>query len=312
MPSPHSESGSDGEAPEAFAASETRKSAKGRENALAEFHASQKLQRKAINRERDRKLKERSAATAGDLNKRKAGRSEVKRRRMDNEDEDHDGADIPDAEPDEDDYAGAEDDVMARMRRAMQEADDENDEDRDEDEDEDEGSEGTGDSGEEGAEEGVERLDEDGEDQSSLADELDERDDDDSENETDEAQPSIPRHLSEEDDPSGLPRYLPDALFASSSRPRQKAPPSTPQPDSRQLKKRKRPSAQPKQKDIVLGTRTIRTLPSVGSNTPVTARGALPSAKAKKFVDRALNLKRKGAAASQSKGWERRSGTLLV
>ncbi|KAF7362845.1 hypothetical protein MVEN_00634300 [Mycena venus] len=102
----------------------------------------------------------------------------------------------------------------------------------------------------------------------------------------------------EDEEMSTNPNHLPDHLFtsafASTSVPSLKKPLSEPKPA-----KRKR-TRTPKAKDVVVGSRTIR----VASTTPRPVPATLPSAKIRKFTDRALALKGKSGLA-QRKGWSR-------
>ncbi|KAG6809953.1 hypothetical protein H0H93_015373, partial [Arthromyces matolae] len=87
------------------------------------------------------------------------------------------------------------------------------------------------------------------------------------------------------------PNHLPDHLFASAfaSTTAKAASKRKAQEDSsiRKKKSRKRVRSNKTPKDVVIGSRTIRTLAS----GPVAVASTLPSAKVKKFIDRSLSLK---------------------
>ncbi|KAJ7615892.1 hypothetical protein FB45DRAFT_934863 [Roridomyces roridus] len=110
---------------------------------------------------------------------------------------------------------------------------------------------------------------------------------------------------SDDDDQDGLasnPNHLPDHLFSSAAFPspsksKTKATKAAPKP-----KKRKRSA---RAKELVVGSRTIRVDPTSFSGAPLTPGGILPSAKIRKFTNRALALTAPGAAAAKAKGWQR-------
>ncbi|KAG5650530.1 hypothetical protein H0H81_011919 [Sphagnurus paluster] len=185
--------------------------------------------------------------------------------------------------------------LEARMERAMQEAQAEDSDDKVGDEDEFKGIAGL--SGESSAEGGSGNDDDD---EMSEDEELteDEDMDDDSDEGMDEEQPT-PRSKSN-------PNHLPDHLFASAfaaksakAASKRKSTEDAPAP-----RKRKRTKTSPK--DLIIGSRAIRTLTS-----GLTPKGAatLPSAKVRKFVDRNLAFK---GGNSKKRGWERRPANLGV
>ncbi|KAF8060723.1 hypothetical protein FPV67DRAFT_1564076 [Lyophyllum atratum] len=190
-------------------------------------------------------------------------------------------------------------DLEARMERAMQEAEAEMGEDGDSDEEGDFSGEeeedfmgidaGSGESSEEG-DSGDEDEDEDSEDE-----------DEDEEMITDDEQP-----LAAASKPN--PNHLPDHLFASAfstkspkAASKRKANVDAP---IRKARKRVRSNAPPK--DVIIGSRAIRTL--APGRSPAGA-STLPSAKVRKFLDRSLALK---GGNAKTRGWERRPVNLGV
>ncbi|RDB27407.1 hypothetical protein Hypma_004361 [Hypsizygus marmoreus] len=178
-------------------------------------------------------------------------------------------------------------DLQARMKRAMQEAEAEMGEDGSEDDDEDE-DEFRGIDGSSGAEED---KDESEEDESGSEDESDE-----------DEEMAVP--LRSKPNPNHLPDYLFEAAFSSQSTRsslKRKAKDDVP---TRKARRRTRSNASPK--DVLMGSRAIRTLPQ--TQVPSGA-STLPSAKVKKFLDRTLALK---GGKSRTRGWERRPANIGV
>ncbi|KAG6916981.1 hypothetical protein DXG01_004410 [Tephrocybe rancida] len=178
-------------------------------------------------------------------------------------------------------------DLQARMERAMQEAAEEMDED--------------GSSGEHGEtddeDEEFKGIDVDsdqysGEDDNSVAD----LDNDDEEMDSDEEPVT-------KSNPNHLPDHLFTSAFASTTSKATSKRKVNQDPPTR--KPRKRTRSQATQKDVLIGSRTIRTL------TPGSFAGTstLPSVKAKKFLDRSLGLK---GPSAKKRGWERRPVNLGV
>ncbi|OBZ78006.1 hypothetical protein A0H81_01657 [Grifola frondosa] len=278
---------SDDDAPEAFSFGSSKKTAKGAQDAVQRFHAAEKLKQKEKNRERDRALKERSAQANAKRKAGAAGKSKVKK--------------LPivesESEGDEDAEGGERDDLETRMERAMREAEEESSSDEDAAEDHSGGSD----------EDDVESRSDADEDEQMSLDGNAEEDDEMSESGGDEDEvPTAPKSRTN-------PNYLPDHLFksafsqasqsSSAKRPAAHAPKAPP-------KKRKRTKRG--SQDIVLGSRTIRTLPSSSEGIPSIASRALrPPTRTKRFLNRSLNLKG-SVAAAKTKGWERRPANLGV
>ncbi|KAF8874573.1 hypothetical protein CPB84DRAFT_1853557 [Gymnopilus junonius] len=290
----------DSDAPEAVPLSQSKKEIQkletSRQNALLAERQSKKTQ----NREKDRKLKERAEVnrTLGRKGKEKAEEKGKKKDEMDEEEEDSDGAN----------------ELEARMLRAMKEANDE-----DEGSDDDEDVKGLGSIGQDGEEE---------EDELEDGSEEDELDEDDEEDDTEEDGDGFSGSGSEEEDlppPSSSkkaktstrlnPDHLPDELFAAAfaSQSRNKralrddsepASKGNRKDKARPAKKRKTNPKSPK--DLVVGSRSIRVLPS-STNPPTPS--TLPSRKINKFLDRTLALK---GGKQRAKGWERRPVNLGV
>ncbi|KAI0329332.1 hypothetical protein GY45DRAFT_1325101 [Cubamyces sp. BRFM 1775] len=317
-------SSSDDDAPEAFSFGTSKKAAKGEQEAVRQFHASQKLKQKEKNRAIDRKLKERATEGRGKGKAKEIGASHWEKAtrgkgsaQQDSEDEDGSGAGEEDS---------GRDALEERMARAMREAEEE-DSDIDE-----EGSAFGGLSGEEAAmddqdieEEDEEMIEgeegEDGED-----DEEDEEDFDEEEDEDEEMTSESEDEIEDDVEPTSSSRlsaknrnYLPDHLFKSAlskaatqntkikfdeeeSAPA-RAPASPP---------RKRRRAKRAEKDIVLGSRAIRTLPNASNAiSPAAAKGLPPPRRVEKFVKYSLNLKA-DLNKSKTKGWTRRAANLGV
>ncbi|KAH9003288.1 hypothetical protein EDB86DRAFT_2826470 [Lactarius hatsudake] len=110
-------------------------------------------------------------------------------------------------------------------------------------------------------------------------------------------------------------KYLPDHLFAAAlekSGPRNNVRPSRTTPEARSTTKRRRPPHS-RAKDVVVGTRTLRTLSSPAS-TPLPAPGTtVAPPRIKKFLANALALQGSGKRNSKlSLRWERRPSHLGV
>ncbi|KAH9029383.1 hypothetical protein EDB84DRAFT_1562849 [Lactarius hengduanensis] len=121
------------------------------------------------------------------------------------------------------------------------------------------------------------------------------------------------------DDPGAVQstasKYLPDHLFAAAlekSGRRNNVRPSRTTPKARSTTKKRRPPHS-RAKDVVVGTRTLRTLSSPAS-TPLPAPGAtVAPPRIKKFLANALALHRSGKRNSKlSLRWERRPSHLGV
>ncbi|KJA19258.1 hypothetical protein HYPSUDRAFT_204664 [Hypholoma sublateritium FD-334 SS-4] len=261
-------SDSDSDAPEAVSLSQSKKQIQQLDAHRKNAELAERESKRALNREKDRKLKERAEknreaaapAMAGGKGKGKA-EEEV-------------------------------DDLEARMERAMAEANEESGEEESDDEQEYEefggiklGDQQSG-SGED-----------DSEDNGDSSSEDDSEDEDDS-NEEDVLPPKSTKIKFN-------PEHLPEELFAAAFAPQPKR-----KPEAELEAERTNPPAKKRKasgtKDIVVGSRAIRTLPN--SNQP-SIPATLPSKKIEKFLDRTLALT---AGKQPGKGWERRPANIGV
>ncbi|KAI0653870.1 hypothetical protein C8Q70DRAFT_1058983 [Cubamyces menziesii] len=325
-------SSSEDDAPEAFSFGTSKKAAKGEQQAVHQFHASQKLKQKEKNRAIDRKLKERAAEGKGKGKAKDVGASHWEKATRGK------GSAQQDSEDGEGSEAGDEDSgrnaLEERMARAMREAEEE-DSDIDE-----EGSAFAGFSGAEAAtedqdledseDEDEEMLESEGEEDSEAEDVEDEGGSDEEEDEEEDEDEEMASESEDESEdevepsPSSNPstkkrNYLPDHLFKSAlakaatqntkirfgdeeySSSRTPASPPT-----------KRRRAKRAEKDIMLGSRTIRTLPKASNAiSPAAAKGLPPPRRVKKFINYSLNLKA-DLNKSKTKGWTRRAGRNLL
>ncbi|TFY70869.1 hypothetical protein EVG20_g2131 [Dentipellis fragilis] len=258
---------SDSGTPEAIGLSQSARAARGAARELEAFRAEQRQRIKEKNRARDARLKEHAAEKS------------LKGKGKDM------GAEGAEDEEGED---GERERLEARMARAMGEAEGESGGDSDE-------AEGLEDVEMEEDEEGTGESEEDDEDAEMGEEFSGSEDDEDLEDERDVLDPKS--------------KYLPDHLFTaalSNSRTSTKRTTNarTADADSRPIKKRKR--ATKKSKDILIGSRVIRALPSAGK--VVEGTGA-PSRRAARFTSKALALK---GPQKTAKGWERRPTNLGV
>lgn len=289
---------SDDDAPEAVSHSISKRNARREKKTLRDFEAEENARKKAQNRERDRKLKERAVVTRlGKLSDNAVRKGKRKAPRESN--------------VESDESSGREDEVLedntleVRMRRAMEDAAAEMDDGDNESGDgelENLTDGGSGDSviDEEMAEfDGESGLEEDEETSSGSDDES-----------GDEDQPPLTKSLAKG-------KYLEDTLFTSAfasqsvhamadttaTKSLQKVQPSR--------KRQRRPLA--RAKDILVGTRTIRTLPdSLASKVHSTAH-TIPSQKIRKFINQSLAIKgRLASAKAKARGWERRPANIGV
>ncbi|EMD32356.1 hypothetical protein CERSUDRAFT_126784 [Gelatoporia subvermispora B] len=301
---------SDDEAPDTFSFDQQKEAAKGEQTARKQYEAEQKRKLKQKNRERDRVLKERAAQSKGKGKATAAKKGERAAKDGDEEDESAgEASDVP------------RDDLKARMERAMREAAEESAE----------GEEGFGgfdsevESDEEGAgpskhlEDEVEGEEENGDLEDEDASQLDDDEyfsvEEDNEDDMSEVEGS---ELEDDEDENIAPHlnpshgdYLPDHVFsaafsATPSSSKRKA--SESQSTQRPTKKRKRTS-RPGQ-DILVGSRTIRTLSTATTAAPAAKRTLVPPAARDRFLKRTLDLK--GSAKSTNKGWERRAANIGI
>ncbi|KAG1754369.1 hypothetical protein EDB19DRAFT_2034869 [Suillus lakei] len=295
---------SDDDAPEAVSHSISKRNAKRTEKTLRDFEAEENARKKASNRERDRKLKERAVVTRLGKLSDSAVRKGKRKAPMESNVE----SDGPSAQEDE----ALEDNTLEiRMRRAMEDAAAEMD-DGDVENDDGDGElekltdeEMDGGSGDSGIDEGMAEFNA----ESGLED--------------DEEMTSSSEDESEDEDRSPLTKspakgqYLEDTLFASAFASQSAHTVADPtETKSRQKvqqsrKRQRRPLA--RAKDLIVGTRTIRTLPnSLGSKVHSTAH-TIPSQKIRKFINQSLAVKgRLASAKAKARGWERRPANVGV
>ncbi|PIL24116.1 hypothetical protein GSI_13868 [Ganoderma sinense ZZ0214-1] len=313
---------SDDEAPETVSFGTSKKAAKGEQDALQQHHTAQKQKQKEKNRALDQALKDRSANTKGKSKALVAG-SGKQSKEAEATPSENEGSDGDEAE--EGTHGGpSREELEERMARAMMEAEDESgseegdegfagsgedvemdgedeemsdeedgSEDEDEDEDEDE------ESLEEGQSDGD--ADEDGDEEMGSEDE---------DEDEDESVPSArPSNASQKGD------YLPDHLFKSAFSHAGKKivfDDDDPLPVVDASPPRKRKRTKRASKDILLGSRTIRTLPKANAAaSSVVAKGLAPPRRVDKFVRTSLNLKG-DVAKAKSKGWNRQPANLGV
>ncbi|KAI8973089.1 hypothetical protein BD414DRAFT_468722 [Trametes punicea] len=316
---------SDDEAPEAFSFGSSRKAAKGEEEAVRQYHAAQKLKQKEKNRAVDRTLKERAAAAKGKRKPQAVGVSHWEKATKGK------GIAQGGAEDDRGSDGSGEDPsrnaLEERMARAMREAEEEDSEldeegsafggfsganaeieeaeDSENDEEEDEElEEGDGSAADEDQDETDEKVDSEDADEEMASTSGEDSED----SEPSPPKPSKPKH-----------NYLPDHLFKSAlshtaSRNTkitfedEDTAPSRPSASPPQKRRRAKSPA----KDIVLGSRTIRTLSkNTEAITPAAAKGLPPPRRVEKFVKHSLNLKG-DPQKSRMKGWTRRAANLGV
>jgi len=262
-----SESSEDEGAPEIISLVQSKKAIQKLDAELKKAEMAERQSKRRQNREMDRKLKERADMNRGGKKK-----------------------------------GDEANELEARMQRAMQEAQEEMDEEgesesesqggsRDEDEDEnDDDDNDEEDSGE------------DEEDVSSLEDDQDEEDDN-----SDDAETLAPKPKKKTYNPDHLPDELFAAAFASqASTSKRKAAEDEEDKPLKQTPKKKKPKRSHAQQDLIVGSRTIRTLPTSGQ--PITPSVA-PSSKINKFLNRSLALK---GGKQKTKTWERRPANIGV
>ncbi|PSS31099.1 hypothetical protein PHLCEN_2v2355 [Hermanssonia centrifuga] len=285
-----SSSPSDDETPESFSFSTSKKTAEGEAKALQKHHADEKQKLKDNRRQRDRVLKERKAQAVKDREIRK----ETKGKGKAVEGEEQSGG------------PRSSDELEARMERAMREAQEESDEDGIlEGSDEEELASGSG-------------LSEEDEEDSDDDDEVEMQAGSEGESEEEDEDSASLKPPSKKQKLLQNPDYLPEHLFASAFS--QNAAAASASSAKSEGKKKRAASALPKKrrrvkqtaKDIVVGSRTIRTLPSSNTQTAAAApRTLAPPAKVTKFIGRSLNLRGDDKFA-KVKGWERRPANVGV
>ncbi|ETW75558.1 hypothetical protein HETIRDRAFT_423215 [Heterobasidion irregulare TC 32-1] len=289
-------SDSESDAPQAITLAKSKNTARGRQRDIETFRAAEKSKLKERNRLRDRHLKERAVIRGGTKGKerlvKEAGSNTHEHSEEGKWDKDHSR-------------------LEARMARAVDEAEGELDE------SEEEGESGMAEEDDEdvGSEHGIDEEDGTEEGGSESANDLD------------EDQELVPsdnnKEVSSEEDafmdseqeytlpPSS--KYLPDHLFTSAfakSSPALRTSSQTkPTNTQKALKKRKRVNNKPK--DVVLGTRTIRVLPSnkIHTDSYTSIRGTVaPPVRIDRFLSRALALK----GGKKAQGWGRKPANVGV
>ncbi|KAH9846913.1 hypothetical protein C2E23DRAFT_743087 [Lenzites betulinus] len=317
---------SEDDAPETFSFGSSKKAAKGDEEAVRQFQAAEQHKQKERNRAIDRKLKARAAEVKGKSKSKSDDASATHWAKATR------GKGVAE-DPSEDDDAGegeADDTgrsaLEERMARAMREADEEDsdedgeasafegfskegadlDEDTEEDETEadtsgEDSEAGTDESGEDGSED----EDEDG-DMGSESEGDEEEDEDEATPGPSSSKPTFQKR-----------NYLPDHLFksalSSAHNTKIKFDDEGSLPSRAHASPpRKRRRASRSTKDIMLGSRTIRTLSKPSQAiSPAAAKGLPPPRRVNKFMKRSLNMKG-DARQSKTKGWSRQAANLGV
>lgn len=289
---------SDDDAPEAVSHSISKRNAKREKKTLRDFEAEENARKKAQNRERDRKLKERAVVTRlGKLSDNTVQKGKRKVPRESNIESDGSSG--------QDDDIPKDDRLEMRMRRAMEDAATEIDD----------GDDGNGD-GE------LENLMDRGSSESGIDEEMAEFNAESGSDEDEEMASGSEDESEDEDRPpltksSAKGQYLEDTLFASafaSQSAHAMADTTATKSLQKVLPSRKRQRRTlARAKDILVGTRTIRTLPdSLGSKVRSTAH-TIPSQKIRKFIDQSLAIKgRLASAKAKARGWERRPANVGV
>ncbi|KAG1855447.1 hypothetical protein C8R48DRAFT_749348 [Suillus tomentosus] len=289
---------SDDDAPEAVSHSISKRNAKREKKTLRDFEAEENARKKAQNRERDRKLKERAVVTRlGKLSDNTMGMGKRKVPRESNIESDGSSG--------QDDDIPKDDRLEMRMRRAMEDAATEIDD----------GDDGNGD-GE------LENLMDRGSSESGIDEEMAKFNAESGSDEDEEMASGSEDESEHEDRPpltksSAKGQYLEDTLFASafaSQSAHAMADTTATKSLQKVLPSRKRQRRTlARAKDILVGTRTIRTLPdSLGSKVRSTAH-TIPSQKIRKFIDQSLAIKgRLASAKAKARGWERRPANVGV
>ncbi|KAG2157481.1 hypothetical protein DEU56DRAFT_764887 [Suillus clintonianus] len=299
-PPPSDPVSSDDDAPEAVSHSISKRNAKREEKTLRDFEAEENARKKTHNRERDRKLKERAVVTRlGKPSDNAVRKGKQKAPRESNVESDGSSA--------QEDETLEDNTLEMRMRRAMEDAAAEIGDGEDED--------GDGELGNLTDEE----MD-GGSDDSGMDEEMAEFDAESREEEEEEVMNGSEDESSDEDRPplrksSTKGQYLEDSLFASAFASQNAhavaditATKSLPKA---QISRKRQRQPFSRAKDLLVGTRTIRTLPnSLGSRARSTAH-TIPSQKIRKFINQSLAVRgRMASAKAKARGWERRPGEL--
>ncbi|OSX62280.1 hypothetical protein POSPLADRAFT_1066114 [Postia placenta MAD-698-R-SB12] len=297
----HKTDSSDDEAPETFTFNSSKQVAKGAQDTLEEYQAAEKSKRKQKNREKDRVLKERAEQAKQNAARKGKGRAPLLAAGRAGSDE---------AEDEEE--GRADDELEVRMRRAMREAEEESDVGEGSSF---EGLDGSGSESEEGG------LEEDEDEDASASSHFDSEDGEEAASDQDEQVQEGSSSEEETDNAASIltnalasKNHLPDHLFKSAFSKVQSVPSSSKRKfdvsaDAPRLPSKKR-RHQPK--DLLVGSRTIRTLANPSPAVPsVAPRALMPPARVNKFLKRSLNVK--GSIADcRTKGWDRKSANVGV
>ncbi|KAL5504893.1 hypothetical protein ACEPAH_7556 [Sanghuangporus vaninii] len=276
-------------APEAIALSDSKKHAKRLNDIQRAAEDDAKRRRKERNRRRDENLKKRAQETRGDDKNRNERRLQ---REKTNENEDEEARNLE-----------------ARMQRAMQEADAEQEQEQG---DEKESWENLKD--QQDSEVGVGTgSDSDSSDHPSEGNGLS----------SDESMCGIeergmgegPSDAGPSNDP--VRDYLPDHLFSEALSKKAATQPkkySSLDEQSLQTKsnQKRKPAKKRETKDIVLGSKTIRTISSKSSSVSLAAYGTLPPGKIKRFYESHLNLRSNHASGKRGSSWGRKAANIGV
>ncbi|KAL5483431.1 hypothetical protein ACEPAI_8662 [Sanghuangporus weigelae] len=272
-------------APETITLSDSKKHAKRLNKVQQTAESDAKRQRKERNRRRDENLKRRAQETRGDDKRRNERRLQ---REKTNENEDEETRNLE-----------------ARMQRAMQEADVEEDDEKEswgdfEDQEDIEVGVGTG-------------SDSDSSDHPSEENEL--SSDESIYDVEEEGMGEGPSDAEPSNDPEL--DYLPDHLFSEAlskkATTRSKKDSSL---DEQSLKTKsnqeRKLTKKRKTKDIVLGSKTIRTISPKSTRVSLAASGTLPPGKVKRFYESHLNLRSNHASSKRGSSWDRKAVNIGV
>ncbi|KAI6137109.1 hypothetical protein F5141DRAFT_1209429 [Pisolithus sp. B1] len=293
------QSSSDDDAPEVVSKSASRANVRRDQKALRSFEAEQNARKKAQNRERDKKLKERALST-------KKKESPVAKLKGDGYDEASENEGSGRSSPGGGSHSGEDDRyIKKRMLRAMQDAAEEDNSDEYDEEFGGGSAESVSDDSEAGDDpDTAMHLEEDSSD-TSIAD----LEEDEDEPILATKQPEQSKDISRRPRPRE-PQYLSDDLFTAAFASQKLKPVTTETGHSTQnepfkKRRRKRPEGP---KDIILGGRTFRTLTKLSDPKSKATARTLRSARVQKFADSNLALRGGRAAMLKAKkmGWERR------
>ncbi|OCB89463.1 hypothetical protein A7U60_g3353 [Sanghuangporus baumii] len=111
--------------------------------------------------------------------------------------------------------------------------------------------------------------------------------------------------------------YLPDHLFSEAlSKKAATQPKKNSSLDEQSLQtksnQKRKPAKKRKTKDIVLGSKTIRTISSKSSSVSLATYGTLPPGKIKRFYESHLNLRSNHASSKRGSSWDRKAANIGV